>query len=129
MKTVTHTEYVLDNGLGIPVYVRVWKVIDDQWPEQYEFKFVVQTYYDMSVFTDECRLFSYVFVFGHVSHFGGKKVVDAMQVREVTDAHEAFQHMLDVFVEHVFFTKQLELARGEKHEREEAECGKSSTGQ
>ena len=41
-KTATHTEYVLDDGLGIPVYVWVWKVVGDQWPEQYEIKFVVQ---------------------------------------------------------------------------------------
>ena len=129
MKTVTHTEYVLDDGLGIPIYVRVWKVIGDQQLEQHEFKFVVQTRHDMSVFTNECRPFSYVFVYGHVSRFGGKKVVDATQVCEVTDVHEAFQHMLDVFVEHIFFTKQLESVRGEKHEREEAEYGESSTGQ
>ena len=83
----------------------------------------------MSVFSDECRPFSYVFVFGHLGRFGGKKVVDATLVREVTDAHKAYQHMLDVFVEHVFFTKQLESARGKKHEREEAEYGESSTGQ
>jgi hypothetical protein len=43
------------------------------------------------------------------------------------DAHEAFHHMLDIFVQHLFFTKQLELAVGEKHEREEAEYGKSSS--
>jgi hypothetical protein len=43
MKTVTHTEYVLDDGLGIPVYVRVWKVVGDQRLEQHEFRFVVQT--------------------------------------------------------------------------------------
>jgi len=60
---------------------------------------------------------------------GGKKVVDATLVHEVTDAHKAYQHMLDVFVEHVFFIKQLESARGKKHEREEAEYGESSTGQ
>jgi hypothetical protein len=90
MKTVTHTEYVLDDGLGIPIYVRVWKVIGDQQLEQHEFKFVVQTRHNMSVFTNECRPFSYVFVYGHVSRFGGKKVVDATQVCEVTDVHEAF---------------------------------------
>ena len=129
MKTATHTEYVLDDGLGIPVYVRVWKVVRDQWLEQDEIKFVVQFCYDLTIFTDKCRPFAYAFVLGNVARFGGKKVVDATRLREVTDAHEVFHHMLDVFVQHVFFTKQLASARGEKHEREEAEYGESSSAQ
>jgi hypothetical protein len=126
-KTVTHTEYVLDDGLVIPIFVWVWKLVGDQWLEQHEFKFVLETPRDLMHFTDVCRPFTYVFIFGNLCQFGGKKVVDATRVCEVTDAHEAFRHMLDIFVEHVFFTNQLESARGEKHEREDTEYVKSSS--
>jgi hypothetical protein len=81
------------------------------------------------IFTDKCRPFAYVFILGNLGRFGGKKVVDATWLHEVTDAHEAFHHMLDVFVQHIFFTKQLESAAGEKHKREEAEYGESSSAQ
>ena len=126
-KTTTHTEYVLDDGLGIPVYVRVWKVVGDQWPEQHEIKFVVQFRYDLMILTDKCRLFAYVFILGNLGRFGGKKVIDATRLHKVTDTHEAFHHMLDIFMQHIFFTKQLESVAGEKHEREEAEYGESSS--
>ena len=129
MNSVTHTEYVLDDGLGTPVYVRVWKVAGDQRPEQYQLKFVVQTPHELSPFANMCRPFAYVFVLGNLGRFGGKKVVNATHVCEVTDAHEAFHHMLDVFVQHVFFTKQLDSVRGGKHERVKGEYVESSSAQ
>ena len=35
-KSSTHTGYVLDDALGSPVHVRVWKVGNETWPEQHE---------------------------------------------------------------------------------------------
>jgi len=52
-------------------------------------------------------------------------VVDAMHVHKVTDPYEAFQHMLDIFVQHLFFIRQAQSVVGETHERDEADKGKN----
>ena len=39
----THTMYVLDDVLGRPVYVRLWKIGDDMWPEEHEIRYIMQT--------------------------------------------------------------------------------------
>jgi hypothetical protein len=39
--SATHTTYILDDRMGTPVRVCVWKKADDVWPEQYQLRFVV----------------------------------------------------------------------------------------
>jgi hypothetical protein len=41
-KVATHTTYMLDDGMGRAVTVRVWKVGDDWLPEQHEIGYVMQ---------------------------------------------------------------------------------------
>ena len=48
-----------------------------------------------------------------------------MHVHKVTDPYEAFQHMLDIFVQHLFFIRQAQSVVGETHERDEADKGKN----
>lgn len=59
----------------------------------------------------------YAFVYGHVGHFEGRNVVDAICVRPVTDPHRAFKHALDVCAQHAFFAAQEKVQISVKHER------------
>jgi hypothetical protein len=118
MKTVTHTAYIFDDGMGTPLEVRVWTIVGDSQWEQCQILFVPQTpderFYSLIslslLFLD--RPFAYVFLMGHIAHFRGMKVVDARWIHEVVHPHEVFHHMLDIYTQHVFLTKQLEVARG-----------------
>ena len=133
MKTVTHTAYVFDDGLGTPLEVRVWNIAGDPQPERHQITFVVEIADDcfiaLTICFDMCRPFAYVFVLGHIARFGQMKVVDARRIHKVRHPHEEFRHMLEVFVQHVFFTKQLAAGTGAKHEREEEGKVEGSSGQ
>jgi len=42
-------------------------------------------------------------------------MVDAIYVHKVINPHKAFQHMLDIFVQHLFFIQQAQSVVGEIH--------------
>ena len=119
MKTATHIEYVLDDGLGTPIYVWVWKLIGDPRLEQHELRFILKLGDELYSVADLCRPFAYVFIYRNLIQFGGKKVVDAIWLYEVLYAYKGFHHILDVFIQHEFFTRQVQSVSMGKHQREE----------
>jgi hypothetical protein len=68
---------------------------------------------------------TYASVFGHIGQSAGKNIIDATHVRKVTNAHEMFHHMLQVFVEHLFLICQVQSAIGGTHEKDESENSNS----
>jgi hypothetical protein len=72
---------------------------------------------------------AYAFIYGHVGRNAGKNVVDATRVRKVTNPHEAFQHMLDIFIQHLFFIRQAQSVVGKTHKMDEGENVESRSSQ
>jgi len=44
-KNLTHTGYVLDDGMGTPAHIHVWNKAGKVWPEQHALKFITQTHH------------------------------------------------------------------------------------
>jgi len=44
-KHSTHTDYVLDNGMGMPAHICIWNKAGKVWPEQHALKFIMQTHH------------------------------------------------------------------------------------
>ena len=85
VNALTHTMYMLDDAMGIPVYMQVWKVGNDMWLEQHKIMYIMCRHVWFIVDANGYSPTLYMLVSGHLSHFKGRNIVNATCIHQVTN--------------------------------------------